>query len=113
MSEMLDLSLYATPAGNGTLGMELAIDGIACGTCIARVEGAVKQVPGVTEARLNFTNRRLHVAWAEGAVKPAEIRRLRRAAITAIRSCRCVLNRKKPSRRADSCGASRWLASLP
>jgi Cu2+-exporting ATPase len=53
--------------------MELAIDGIACGACIARVEGAVKQVPGVTEARLNFTNRRLHVAWAEGAVKPAEI----------------------------------------
>ena len=73
MSETLDLSLYATPAGNGTLGMELAIDGIACGACIARVEGAVKQVPGVTEARLNFTNRRLHVAWAEGAVKPAEI----------------------------------------
>jgi Cu2+-exporting ATPase len=73
MSEILDLSLYATPAGNGTLGMELAIDGIACGACIARVEGAVKQVPGVTEARLNFTNRRLHVAWAEGAVKPAEI----------------------------------------
>ena len=62
MSETLDLSLDATPAGNGTLGMELAIDGIACGACIARVEGAVKQVPGVTEARLNFTNRRLHVA---------------------------------------------------
>ena len=73
MSETLDLSLYATPAGNGTSGMELAIDGIACGACIARVEGAVKQVPGVTEARLNFTNRRLHVAWADGAVKPAEI----------------------------------------
>ena len=73
MSETLDLSLYAKPAGDGTLGMELAIDGIACGACIARVEGAVKRVPGVTEARLNFTNRRLHVAWADGAVKPAEI----------------------------------------
>jgi P-type Cu2+ transporter len=73
MNETLDLSLYAKPAGNGTFGMELAIDGIACGACIARVEGAVKQVPGVTEARLNFTNRRLHVAWADGAVKPAEI----------------------------------------
>jgi P-type Cu2+ transporter len=73
MSETLDLSLYAKPAGDGTLGMELAIDGIACGACIARVEGAVKRVPGVTEARLNFTNRRLHVAWAVGAVKPAEI----------------------------------------
>jgi Cu2+-exporting ATPase len=73
MNEALDLSLYARPAGDGTLGMELAIDGIACGACIARVEGAVKRVPGVTEARLNFTNRRLHVAWADGAVKPAEI----------------------------------------
>src|SRR5262245_66501059 len=73
MSETLDLSLYAKPTGDGTLGMELAIDGIACGACIARVEGAVKRVPGVTEARLNFTNRRLHVAWAVGTVKPAEI----------------------------------------
>jgi P-type Cu2+ transporter len=73
MNEVLDLSLYVRPAGDGTLGMELAIDGIACGACIARVEGAVKRVPGVTEARLNFTNRRLHVAWADGAVKPAEI----------------------------------------
>ena len=73
MNEALDLSIYAKPAGNGILGMELAIDGIACGACIARVEGAVKRIPGVTEARLNFTNRRLHVAWADDAVKPAEI----------------------------------------
>ena len=75
MNETLDLSLYAKPTGNGTLGMELAIDGIACGACIARVESAVKHVPGVTEARLNFTDRRLHVAWADGAFKPAEILR--------------------------------------
>ena len=68
MNEALDLSLYAKPTGNGTLGMELAIDGIACGACIARVESAVKRVPGVTEARLNFTDRRLHVAWADGAI---------------------------------------------
>ncbi|HEX9073092.1 MAG TPA: heavy metal translocating P-type ATPase [Pseudolabrys sp.] len=53
--------------------MELAVDGIACGACIGRIEHAVKSLPGVTEARLNFTNRRLHVAWADGAVKPAQI----------------------------------------
>ncbi len=69
----LDLSLYAKPAGDGTLGMELAVDGIACGACIGRIEHAVKSLPGVTEARLNFTNRRLHVAWADGAIKPAQI----------------------------------------
>src|SRR5215468_5668597 len=73
MSETLDLSLYAKPVGDGTLGMELAIDGIACGACIARVEGAVKSVPGVAEARLNFTNRRLHVIWADGSLQPAQI----------------------------------------
>ncbi len=73
MTEALDLSLYAKPAGDGTVGMELAVDGIACGACIARIEGAVKNLPGVTEARLNYTNRRLHVAWADGAVKPSQI----------------------------------------
>ena len=57
---------------DGTLGMELAVEGIACGACIGRIEGAVKKLPGVTEARLNFTNRRLHVAWADGALKPAQ-----------------------------------------
>ncbi len=71
--EALDLSLYAKPEGNGTLGMELAVDGIACGACIARIEGAVKRLPGVTDARLNFTNRRLHVAWSGGVFKPAQI----------------------------------------
>ncbi len=73
MTEALDLSLYTKPAGNGTLGMELAVDGIACGACIARIEGAVKRLPGVTEARLNYTNRRLHVSWTDGSTEPAQI----------------------------------------
>jgi Cu2+-exporting ATPase len=73
MTETLDLSLYAKPAGNGALDMELAVDGIACGACIARIEGAVKQLPGVIEARLNYTNRRLHVAWTDGETEPAQI----------------------------------------
>ncbi len=73
MQEALDLSLYAKPAADGTLGMDVAIDGIACGGCIARIESAVKRLPGVTEARLNFTNRRLHVAWSDAVIKPAEI----------------------------------------
>ena len=73
MTEALDLSLYAKRAGDGTLGMDLAVEGISCGACIARIESAVKRLPGVTEARLNFTNRRLHVTWADGAIAPAQI----------------------------------------
>jgi Cu2+-exporting ATPase len=75
MTETLDLSLYAKPMGDGTLGMELAVEGIACGGCIGRIEHAVRSVPGVTEARLNFTNRRLHVAWSPGLAEPAAILR--------------------------------------
>jgi Cu2+-exporting ATPase len=73
MSEALDLSLYAKPDADGTLGMDVAVEGIACGACIARIENAVRQVPGVTEARVNFTNRRLHVAWSEALTEPARI----------------------------------------
>ncbi|HZD89848.1 MAG TPA: heavy metal-associated domain-containing protein, partial [Pseudolabrys sp.] len=69
----LDLSHYAKPCGDRTLGMDLAVEGVHCGGCIARIEKAVNDLPGVTEARLNFTNRRLHVAWAEDQIKPAEI----------------------------------------
>src|SRR3990167_1273030 len=73
MSEALDLSLYAKPAGDGTLAMDVAVDGIACGACIGRIEGAIARLPGVTEARLNYTNRRLHVAWSDQVFKPAQI----------------------------------------
>jgi P-type Cu2+ transporter len=73
MTETLDLSLYAKPVGQGVLGMDFAIDGIACGGCIGRIENAVKSLTGVTEARLNFTNRRLRVSWTDGAVTPAQI----------------------------------------
>ena len=53
MADTLDLSLYARPAGDGTLGMDLAVEGVACGSCITRIESAVRKLPGVTEARLN------------------------------------------------------------
>jgi len=73
MSEVHDLSLYAKRTDDGMLGMDLAVEGVACGACIARIENAVKRLPGVIEARLNFSNRRLHVAWTGGALEPAQI----------------------------------------
>ena len=73
MSEAVDFSHYAKATGPGVSCMDLAVEGISCGGCIGKIENAVKRVPGVTEARLNFTNRRLHVSWADGRVKPADI----------------------------------------
>ena len=68
MSAAFDLSLYAKPDDDGRLSMDLAVEGVTCGACIGRIEGAVKQLPGIAEARLNYTNRRLHVVWSDGAV---------------------------------------------
>ena len=73
MTETVDLSLYAKTESAGTLGMDVAVEGISCGACIGRIEGAVKSLPGVTEARVNYTNRRLHVAWSEGLTEPSRI----------------------------------------
>ena len=73
MSAAIDLSLYAKPDDDGRLSMDLAVEGVTCGACIGRIEGAVKQLPGIAEARLNYTNRRLHVVWSGGAVEPARI----------------------------------------
>nr|WP_245416858.1 heavy metal translocating P-type ATPase [Undibacter mobilis] len=53
--------------------MDVAVEGITCGACIARIEHAVKSLPGVTEARVNYTNRRLHVAWSDALDEPARI----------------------------------------
>ena len=53
--------------------MDLAVEGVTCGACIAKIESAVRCLPGVTEARLNFTNRRLHVAWDDTLIQPAQI----------------------------------------
>jgi Cu2+-exporting ATPase len=73
MSAAVDLSHYAKPESDGALALDLAVEGIVCGACIARIEDAVRRLPGVTEARLNYTNRRLHVAWQDGALEPARI----------------------------------------
>ncbi|MBS0248634.1 MAG: cadmium-translocating P-type ATPase [Proteobacteria bacterium] len=73
MSDTLDVSPYVKPEADGTRGMDVAVEGISCGACIARIENAVKSLPGVTEARVNYTNRRLHVAWSDALDEPGRI----------------------------------------
>ena len=65
MAEALDLSMFVTRAPDGTAHMELAVDGIGCAGCIRKIESGLKQTPGIAQARLNFTDRRLAVDWRE------------------------------------------------
>jgi Cu2+-exporting ATPase len=72
MSETLDLSLYIQ-RHDGTAHIDLAVEGVACGGCIRKIEGSVKALPGIVDARLNFANRRLAVDWREGEADAAQV----------------------------------------
>ncbi|HUN25089.1 MAG TPA: heavy metal translocating P-type ATPase [Steroidobacteraceae bacterium] len=52
---------------------ELAISGMTCATCAARVEKALGRVPGVTRAAVNLASERASVAGIPGVIKPADL----------------------------------------
>ena len=65
----------------------LAIGGMHCASCVARVEGALIGVPGVTEARVNLATERAGVRLDSSKVSEAMISEaLARAGYTARRS---------------------------
>ncbi len=58
-------------AGNERL--ELMIEGASCAGCIKKIESAMLALPGVRDARLNLSTRRLCVDWAPGSVEAQSI----------------------------------------
>ena len=61
---------------NSSVVRRLSISGMSCAGCVATVENALKNVPGVAEATVNFAE---HTATVTGAVDP-------QALITAVRA---------------------------
>ena len=72
MTETLDLSVFVK-RGGGLAHMDLAVEGVGCAGCIRKIETGLKQLPGVVDARLNFTNRRLAVDWRPGELEPSAV----------------------------------------
>ena len=117
MTETVDLSLFARPSGDGTLGMDLAVEGIACGACIGQIERR-----GEAAARRHRGAAQLTPTAActstgtDGALKPAQIIADAReaSAITAIRSRRCAPSRRgrAEARRLTRCLAVAGFAAM-
>lgn len=55
--------------------IELAIEGMTCASCVARIEKALKTVPGVTEASVNLATERATVRIVAGTVEAAALDR--------------------------------------
>lgn len=51
---------------DGRKALDVMVRGARCGGCLAKIEGAVRALPGVTEARLNLSTGRLHAEWIGG-----------------------------------------------
>lgn len=61
-----ELLLASKDLGGGLHQTDLSVPGVHCGACIATLEGALAAVPGIEDARVNLTARRVAVRWREG-----------------------------------------------
>lgn len=64
-----ELLLASREVAPGLRQVELAVPGMHCGACIARVERVLGGLPAVDRARANLSTRRVTVAW-RGAAPP-------------------------------------------
>lgn len=53
--------------------LSFAVQGMTCAACVSRIEDAVAQVPGVSEAAVNLATERAHVTYLPAQVAPAAI----------------------------------------
>ena len=73
MTDALDLALYVRRPLDGVAAMDLVVDGVHCGACIAAIETGLRKQAGVRGARVNLASKRVTVEWNEGALEPPAI----------------------------------------
>lgn len=61
--------------GSAAREINLLVEGIHCAACVWLIENGLKTLPGVEEARVNLTGRRLRVRWDNGRLKLSRILR--------------------------------------
>ncbi|WP_031335508.1 cation transporter, partial [Rhodopseudomonas sp. B29] len=65
-----DFSHYVKDVDVQTAHLDLAVEGVSCAACMAKIERGLQSIPDVTLARVNLTDRRLAVEWRKGDLEP-------------------------------------------
>ncbi|HYW64683.1 MAG TPA: heavy metal translocating P-type ATPase [Bradyrhizobium sp.] len=71
MQAKRDFSHYVRELGSGLAHIDLAVEGVSCAGCMAKIERGLSAIPDVTLARVNLTDRRVALEWKQGALDPA------------------------------------------
>ncbi|QPF89836.1 cation-translocating P-type ATPase [Bradyrhizobium commune] len=66
-----DFSHYVRAAGDGLQHIDLAVEGVHCAGCMAKIERGLSAIPDVTLARVNLTDRRVALEWKQGTLDPS------------------------------------------
>ncbi|WP_407184581.1 cation-translocating P-type ATPase [Bradyrhizobium centrosematis] len=66
-----DFSHYVREAGEGVQHIDLAVEGVHCAGCMAKIERGLSAIPDVTLARVNLTDRRVALEWKAGTLDPS------------------------------------------
>ncbi len=69
-AEKRDYSHFTQVHADGSASIDLAVEGVHCGGCIGRIERSLKALDGVSDARLNFTSKRLTITWNKKRFDP-------------------------------------------
>jgi Cu2+-exporting ATPase len=60
-----EVRLASHVVGEGLRQTDLSVPGVHCGGCIRTVETALTQLPGVVQARVNLSTRRVTIRWRD------------------------------------------------
>ncbi len=72
MSDAITADAFVKDLDNGLASLSVAIDGMQCGGCAAKIERKLEVIDGVALAQANVTTKRLRVIWDPGLAKASD-----------------------------------------
>ncbi|MEZ5982949.1 MAG: cation transporter [Parvularculaceae bacterium] len=75
--------LASRPVNNGQMQTEITVAGMKCAGCISKIENGLSKLPGVSNARVNLSTKRVCIAWDKSHDAPPVIEVLNRLGFDA------------------------------